>query len=61
MQGELEGVVATPDLAAIVAKTAAKVVELLIDIPRITVTPSDDATLAIWISIWIRGAFICSR
>ncbi len=45
-QGELEGVVAAPDFAAIVAKTAAKVVELSIDIPRITVTPSDDVTFS---------------
>jgi type III restriction enzyme len=43
-QGELAGVIPPPDFAAIVAKTAAAIVELSIDIPRIVVTPSDDVT-----------------
>ncbi len=44
-QGELEGVVERPDVAAIVAKTAEMVVQQSIDIPRILVVPKGEVTL----------------
>jgi len=44
-QGELEGVVEKPDVAAIVAKTTELVVQQSIDIPRILVVPRGEVTL----------------
>lgn len=44
-QMELEGIVEKPDVAAIVAKTTAMVVQQTIDIPRILVVPKGEVTL----------------
>ncbi len=41
-QLELEGVVAKPDIAAIVAKTSEMVIQKMIDIPRILVVPTGE-------------------
>ncbi len=44
-QGELEGVIDKPNVAEIVAKTTAMVVQQSIDIPRILVVPKGEVTL----------------
>ncbi len=44
-QGELEGIVEKPDIAAIVAKTTELIVQQSIDIPRILVVPKGEVTL----------------
>jgi len=43
-QTEMDGIIAKPDIAALVAKTTKLVIEQTIDIPRIVVVPTGDVT-----------------